>query len=213
MKLFFHYCLGSFCNCYVAAYEGTAGQNGKAPAIMIDPGTVDAELIELVEKNNFDLQAVLLTHSHINHSYGILCLKRIYDFEIYAATTQVLGYKANLVKDGDVLNFGPFSIHVISTPGHSADSVVYMLDQVLFTGDALSAGKTGAVTNSFGAAQQAATINSKVLTLPGNLVVLPGHGPPSTLEAERHFNAGVKKYRAFKPARSKRFSLVLGMME
>jgi glyoxylase-like metal-dependent hydrolase (beta-lactamase superfamily II) len=212
MKLYFHYCLGSFCNCYVAAQDSVDGL-GKGQAIIVDPGTVDENIINLLEDSGYELKAALLTHDHLTHTYGLHCLKRIYDFEIFAATPLVRGYKANLVKDGEVFDAGPFSIKVISVPGHSADSVVYMIDNLLFTGDALTAGIIGVTTNSYGSMQQSAALENKVFTLRGNYVVLPGHGPPSSLTAERRYNAGIKKYHLKKPGRERNHSLIIDMME
>jgi glyoxylase-like metal-dependent hydrolase (beta-lactamase superfamily II) len=117
-----------------------------------------------------------------------------------------MDYRANLVRDGDLLNIGPFRIEVISVPGHSSDSVVYKIDNWLFTGDAMSAGLVGTAASSYGAALQMTAIRSKLLSLRGDYIVFPGHGPPSTLEAERQFNAGILLYEQ---SRKKRPSFAL----
>jgi glyoxylase-like metal-dependent hydrolase (beta-lactamase superfamily II) len=185
----------------------------KGQAIIIDPGAIDEGIINLIEESNYDLKGVLLTHKHLNHCYGLHCLKRIYDFELYAASPLVQGHKSNLIKDGDVFTVGPFKIKAVSVPGHSADSMVYQINHLLFTGDALSAGMIGRTTNSFGAVQQVAALENKVFTMQGSYIVLPGHGPPSTLDAERRFNAGIKRYHARKLRRSHKYSLIMDMME
>jgi glyoxylase-like metal-dependent hydrolase (beta-lactamase superfamily II) len=121
-------------------------------------------------------------------------MKRIYDVEVFAVNHLVGGFRTTRVKDGDRLVLGPFVIDVLSVPGHSSDSAVYCIEKFLFTGDALSAGLVGSTASSYGATVQMNALWNKILSLPGNYLVLPGHGPPSDLEAERLFNAGIQQY-------------------
>ena len=209
MKLFFHYCSFGFGNCYILAEEteNDASQSGGAQkpprAILIDPGVMDENMLKTIEDNNFDLQAVLITHDHLGHVRGLRTLKRIYDIEVFAVNRIIQGYLTTLIKDGDTLNIGGFWVEVISIPGHSADSVVYRVDFMLFTGDVLTAGLVGSTASAYGAATQMNKLRSRLLSLPGDYLVLPGHGPPSTLEAERRFNAEINHYdpsRKRKPA-------------
>jgi len=65
---------------------------------------------------------------------------------------------------------------------------------MLFTGDVLTAGLVGSTASAYGAATQMNNLRSRLLSLPGDYIVLPGHGPPSTLEAERRFNADIFNY-------------------
>ncbi|GMO40078.1 MAG: hypothetical protein Ta2B_19920 [Termitinemataceae bacterium] len=198
MNIFHHYSIPSFSNCYTLGEDNvTTNSNPHSKmgqtsiikeAIIIDPGSIDSGLINFIESDHYQLLAVLLTHSHANHTNGIRTLKRIYDFEIYAANQMVQDCKANFVKDGDIFDVGSFHIQVISTPGHSIDSVVYKIGNILFTGDALSAGKMGRTDSSYGAVRQISMVQNKVFTLHGNLMVFPGHGPPTSLEIERKFN-------------------------
>jgi glyoxylase-like metal-dependent hydrolase (beta-lactamase superfamily II) len=190
MKLFFHYCSFGFSNCYVL------GDEEKQPpmAIIIDPGAMDAQILNSIEGNNFNLRAVFITHDHIGHVHGLRTLKRIYHTEIFAVNRVVLDQKTTLVKDGDTVDVGPFQVEVISIPGHSADSVVYRIGTLLFTGDVLTAGLVGQTASAYGAATQVGKLRSRLLSLPGDYTVLPGHGPPSSLEAERRFNAGINRY-------------------
>jgi glyoxylase-like metal-dependent hydrolase (beta-lactamase superfamily II) len=190
MKLFFHYCPFSFSNCYVLGSD----KGEQNVAIIIDPGTMDDQILNIIEKNNYQLKAVLLTHDHDNHTYGLHALRRIYDFEVYSAKSSVLDIKTTMLRDEDEFDIGQYHFEVISVPGHSTDSLVYKTGNVLFSGDALTAGMVGATFSSYGAMAQAAALQNKVLTLPGNCFVFPGHGPPSSLEVERHFNAGLKHF-------------------
>jgi glyoxylase-like metal-dependent hydrolase (beta-lactamase superfamily II) len=199
MKLFFHYCPIGFSNCYVLGEEAAEGtpapkEATQKDAIIIDPGYMDEEILDFIEDNNFNLRAVLVTHDHINHVRGLRTLKRIYDTEIFAVTHVILDHKTTLLRDGDKLNIGPFPVEVLSIPGHSSDCAVYRIDKLLFTGDVLTAGLVGQTASTYGAAIQMNNIRSRILSLPGDYMVLPGHGPPSSLEAERRFNAGINQY-------------------
>jgi len=202
MKLFFQYCSYGFSNCYVLGSENK--DNGKHnSAIVIDPGSVEKLTLEFIENNNFDVKAVLITHDHLSHIYGVRTLKRIYDAEIFAVNQTIMNHKSSMVKDGNNINIGGFQIEVISIPGHSSDSVVYRIDNFLFTGDVLTAGLVGSTASAYGATTQINKIRNRIFSLPGDYIVLPGHGPPSTLEAERRFNAGMFHYehnRSKRPA-------------
>jgi glyoxylase-like metal-dependent hydrolase (beta-lactamase superfamily II) len=188
MKLYFHYCSFRFSNCYVL------GADHRSDAIIIDPGGVDGPLLEYIEKNNLNLKAVLITHDHIGHVHGLRTLLRIYQAEIFAINRSVLDIKTTPLKDGDRIGIGPFTIEVISIPGHSADSAVYRIDRLLFTGDVLTTGLVGTTASAYGAATQINKLRSRLLSLPGDYMILPGHGPPSTLEAERRYNIGITRY-------------------
>jgi glyoxylase-like metal-dependent hydrolase (beta-lactamase superfamily II) len=224
MKLFFHYCLPGFNNCYIlgtdetdlpnegasrqkahevllqtplretASHEETSRETPPHDAIIIDPGVMDEEILTFIERNDYTLRGVLLTHDHRNHVRGLRTLKRIYNAEIYAVNPLILDQRATLIRDGDILFIGPFRIEVISVPGHSSDSAVFKVGNLLFTGDAISAGLVGTTASSYGAAVQMTALRSKLLSLPGDFTVLPGHGPPTSLEAERRFNAGVQMF-------------------
>jgi glyoxylase-like metal-dependent hydrolase (beta-lactamase superfamily II) len=216
MKLFFHYCLPGFNNCYIlgtdpadlpdggmsreGAFQKTALSDAAhreaalRDAIIIDPGAMDEEILNFIEQNDYTLRGVLLTHDHRNHVRGLRTLKRIYNAEIYAVNPLILDQRATLIRDGDVLFIGPFRIEVISVPGHSSDSAVFKIGDLLFTGDAVSAGLVGTTASSYGATIQMTALRNKLLSLPGDFTILPGHGPPTSMEAERCFNAGIQLF-------------------
>jgi len=202
MKLFFQYCSYGFSNCYILGMEDT-GKKHQNTAVMVDPGSVENITLETLENNNFDLKAVLITHDHLSHVRGVRTLMRIYNAEVFAVNHSIMNHKATMVKDGNKITINNFSIEVISIPGHSSDSVVYKIDNLLFTGDVLTAGLVGDTASAYGAATQMDKLRSRLISLPGDYVVLPGHGPPSTLEAERRFNADILRYdknRSKRPA-------------
>jgi glyoxylase-like metal-dependent hydrolase (beta-lactamase superfamily II) len=155
---------------------------------------MDEVLLNFIEDNEYTLRGVLITHDHRNHVQGLRTLKRIYDTEVFAVNHSILDHKTTLIRDGETLSIGPFRVEVISVPGHSSDSAVFKIDHMLFTGDALTAGLVGSTASSYGAAVQMTALRNKILSLPGDFSILPGHGPPSSLEAERRFNAGVRMF-------------------
>ncbi|MDR2176494.1 MAG: MBL fold metallo-hydrolase [Treponema sp.] len=190
MKLFFHYCDYGFSNCYILGTEPPE----EAGAVIIDPAVLDEPILRFIENNNYKVRGVLVTHDHIKHVRGLRTLKRIYDAEIFAINPNIREHKTTMVRDGQIINAGPFRIEVLSIPGHSSDSAVFRVDHLLFTGDSLSAGLVGRTASSYGTTIQMMALRSKILSLPGDFTILPAHGPPSTLEAERRYNAGIDSY-------------------
>jgi glyoxylase-like metal-dependent hydrolase (beta-lactamase superfamily II) len=211
MKLFFHYCPFGFSNCYVigsdynerdtlnreqgGGEEPKKKSSGKPPAreaLVIDPGSMDEQILSFIEGNEYTIRAVLVTHDHVNHVRGLRTLRRIYNTEIYAVNHNIQEIRTIMVRDGESIKLGSFKVAVISVPGHSSDSAVFRIENLLFTGDSLSAGLVGRTASTYGAAVQMNALRSKVLSLPGNYMVFPGHGPPTSLETERRFNAGIQ---------------------
>jgi glyoxylase-like metal-dependent hydrolase (beta-lactamase superfamily II) len=193
MKLYFQYCSYGFSNCYILG-EDESGTGQHHSAIIIDPGSMEDNILQTIEDNNFSLKAVLITHDHINHVQGLRTLKRIYNADVYAVNQIIMDQKTTMVKDGDKINIAGFTVEVISIPGHSSDSAVFKIDAMLFTGDVLTAGLVGSTASAYGDATQMNKLRSRLLSLPGDYIVLPGHGPPSTLEAERRFNSDIFHY-------------------
>jgi len=205
MKLHFHYCPQGFSNCYFLGTDPPAeetapsrdilpGETLPQEAIIIDPGMMDSNLLSLIEENQFSLRGVLITHDHPHHVRGLATIFRIYNTEIFAMNPVIGEHHTTLVRDGDVINIGPFRTEVFSIPGHSADSLIFKIDRLLFTGDALSAGLMGSTSSSYAAANQVSALRRKIFSLPGDYTILPGHGPPSSLEAERHFNLDINSF-------------------
>jgi glyoxylase-like metal-dependent hydrolase (beta-lactamase superfamily II) len=193
MKLFFQYCSYGFSNCYVLGAEESDMAQPNA-AIIIDPGSMEKVTLETIENNNFNLKAVLITHDHLAHVKGLRTLLRIYNADVFAVNHSIMDHKTTMIKDGDKINIAGVTVEVISIPGHSADSVVYKIGNMLFTGDVLTAGLVGRTASAYGAATQMNKLNSRLLSIPGDYIVLPGHGPPTTLEAERRFNSDIFSY-------------------
>jgi glyoxylase-like metal-dependent hydrolase (beta-lactamase superfamily II) len=170
---------------------GPGTKNTPHDALIIDPGCMDETILDFIESNEYNLKGILLTHNHPTHVKGLPSLKRIYNADIYSARSMIMDFKTNVVHDGDIFNVGSFTVKAVSVPGHSIDSLVYVIEHLLFTGDVLSAGLTGRTDSAYSAMRQISMIQNKIFTLRGNYIVLPGHGPPSTLNVERSHNIGI----------------------
>lgn len=182
MRFFPHYVVIGFSNSYLLAPD--TGND----AVIIDPGRFDGEILTLIEKNKLNVRKVLVTNTHESHVTGIRTLLRIYDAEVYCYRNNFMGIKAKPVRDGQIITCGELSFTVIETPGHSRDSVTYRLGDWLFTGDTLTAGLTGTTPYNQAHMLQLVSIRKKLLPLGDDLVIFPGHGPPTRLGLERRFN-------------------------
>jgi glyoxylase-like metal-dependent hydrolase (beta-lactamase superfamily II) len=156
----------------------------------------------MIEDNNYSLKGVLITHDHPHHIEGLRAILRIYDTEVFAINPVVAGYHTTLVRDEEKISIGSFKVEVFSIPGHSADSAVFRIERFLFTGDAMSACLLGNTASSYSAATQISAVRRKIISLPGDYTIFPGHGPPSSLEAERRFNLELNSFEQQKNRRS-----------
>lgn len=187
MKLYFHFAVVGFANTYLI------GPNGGGDAILVDPGIMDKELLSLIEGNKYTIRTILVTHHHNSHVKGIRTLKKIYDADIYAFSPYIIDFPSIPIKDGDKFTAASdIEVEVIEVPGHSSDSLIYHVGGMVFTGDVLAAGRVGNTKNSFSRALLLRSISEKLFSLPETTLVLPGHGPPSSLKAEKMFNPDLK---------------------
>lgn len=187
MKLYQHYSVYGFANSYLLGNDET-GQ-----ALVVDPGEFNAGMLNHIESNGYYVRAVLLTHNHVHHVRGLKTLLRIYEAELFAATSRILDIPCRVVKDGERFAIAGFRAEAFSLPGHSPDSMAYRIDRLLFTGDALHAGMIGKTLSPFNADLLIERLRDRLMGLDDDLVVLPGHGPPSSLGIERRFNLGFEE--------------------
>ncbi len=186
MKLFHHYSLYGFSNVYLL------GNDARKEALVVDPAEMNAALLNFIEKNGYTLKTVLVTHNHVHHVRGLKTLLKIYEPQIVAANAQVFGFPCRSVRDGEAFEACGFEILPYSLPGHSPDSVAYRVDRLVFTGDALHAGLIGRTLSPYNTSTLARRLGERILDLPDDCVLLPGHGPPTTVGTERRFNVGLE---------------------
>ena len=200
MKLYLHFAVVGFSNTYLV------GPDHGGDAILIDPAVMDIELLKLIEGNGFYIRHILITHNHNSHTDGIRTLKKIYDFDIYCGSSPKAPRDSIKLTDRKVLNLGGIEVEPILVEGHSPDSFLFNINNMLFTGDALAAGKLGTAPNYQARALLLESLRSRVLAMKGNPLIFPGHGPPSTLESELKFNPYLNGTRQLPEGSSVRFS-------
>jgi glyoxylase-like metal-dependent hydrolase (beta-lactamase superfamily II) len=193
-------------NTYVMATE--AGR----PAIIVDAPPDPAAVVNLLEKHNLIAAALLVTHGHIDHiggaggvvsSTGVTAyLHPDDDWLAQDPMTQVrLLFGASTpgefarpeaytdLADGQVLEIGDLSVEVLHTPGHTPGHCCFRVGDLLFSGDQLFAGSIGRTDLPGGDYETLMeSMRTKVMTLPDETEVLPGHGPATTLARERRSN-------------------------
>ncbi len=177
--------------------------------IYIDPGDEAEALLKVFEEKKVELIAIVNTHAHLDHISGIRKVREVWkkapiylhdnDRPLYfALQTQSMAFGLNYppappvdhsLPDGAVVAVGNLRIRVYHTPGHSAGHVVLHLGKHLFCGDTVFAGSIGR-TDLPGTSYPMLidSIRRRILTLPGETILHPGHGPDSTVERERTTN-------------------------
>lgn len=190
-------------NCYLLADE----QAGRG--VLIDPGDEGDQLIAMVRAANLTLDAIWLTHAHIDHIGAIAAVRRVYDVpvllhprdlpyyrELSARAAQMYGIDFEQpegpdaeLADGQELQCGDLRFTVMHVPGHAPGLVAFNGDGVSFGGDLLFAGSIGRTDLPLGnPVDMNASLERYVSELPDQTAVYPGHGPRTTLERERRTN-------------------------
>lgn len=187
MKIYCHVNPQGFSNTYIITNEKSK------EAIIIDPGQMNEEIIAQIESNGLKFTSVLITHNHPSHVNGLKTMLKIYSPKIYGADWEIAG-KETIVLNGDgKMRLAGMTVHYMTLPGHTADSMIYKIGNVLFTGDTISAGEIGSTNSSYSSHILRRNINEKILSQQENTVIMPGHGPPTSVVAERNFNMDIQK--------------------
>ncbi|MGP1523436.1 MAG: MBL fold metallo-hydrolase [Treponema sp.] len=188
MKIYFHLNIEGFSNAYLIVNPE------EKSALIIDPGKVTIKMIEQIEQEKYTLDAVLITHNHASHTMGLNTLQKIYTPKIYAADYEVAKNDTVVLKGDGIIKAAGLNVSYMSVPGHTADSMVYKIGLCLFTGDVLLAGQAGNTTSNYAKRTLITNIESKILSQHENTVIMPGHGPPSTIGAEKQFNSDLAQF-------------------
>ncbi len=181
MRIFAHFSTENLANVYVVADDRGNG-------VIIDPAYIDKELLEIIENEEIDLKAVLITHRHESHTAGLGTLEKIYSFDTYAASGEINGIMTRTVRDKERIRIGDLDIEAMLVPGHSIDSIVYRIDCAIFTGDTLFSGRVADTKGYIEKSLLLKSIRERLMTLPDATIVYPGHGPLSKIRIEKMFN-------------------------
>jgi len=204
------------CNCSII------GDPRTLEAIVVDPGDEVERILGLIGRYKLKVKAIVCTHAHIDHVGGLAKLYQYTgapvmmhsdDLPLYRGMEMQAAFLGmpppelieihQLLKEGDVLQWGNFLANVIHTPGHSPGSVALYLptggdnatltQPQIFSGDTLFAGSIGR-TDLWGGSydQIMASIKDKLLQLPDATIVHPGHGVSTTIGHERDTNPFLK---------------------
>jgi len=201
--VFENLCVGELeTNCYILGDEKTK------EGIVIDPGGDFEIILKKLQALKLNCQYIVLTHGHIDHILAVPKLKEKTKAKIliHSKDSEMLnspiknlsiGMGFNfvcpkpdvLLEDGAVINCGTITLKVIHTPGHSPGGISLLGERIVFTGDALfncSIGRTDFPGSSYEILIQ--SIKKKLLILPEETIVYPGHGPSTTIGEEKRFN-------------------------
>ncbi len=171
-------------------------------AVLIDPGTEDPRIEDLVRSLNLKIKAVLITHGHEDHTGGALNYSRLFRAPVLVHgrdAGRLAEPASGTLADGQVVAYEGFSVRVVHTPGHTPGSACFLIGGFLFTGDTLLKGGIGRIESggpgdaSRPREKLVLTIQNKLLVFPGPLPICPGHGKISTVADEKANNPFLAK--------------------
>ncbi len=196
------------CNCSII------GDEASREAMVIDPGDEIQTILALVAKHNLQVKQIVITHAHIDHVGGAMKLRAATgapillnqnDYELLKmldlqATWIRVPSPGRVVIDqaigqADTIKAGSLAANVIFTPGHTEGSIClyFPAEKKLIAGDTLFAGSIGRTDLPGGSFEKIInSLHEKLLTLPDDTLVVPGHGPATTIGEERENNPFLK---------------------
>ena len=197
------------CNCSII------GDDATREAIVIDPGDDIADVLAVIGKHNLQVKQIVITHAHIDHVGGAMKLRAATGAPILlnqndSALLKMLDVQAawlgmtapgkveidHSVGDLDKVQAGHLNAQVLHTPGHTEGSIClyFSVEKKLIAGDTLFAGSIGRTDLPGGSFDKIIhSLHEKVLALPDDTIVVPGHGPLTSIGEERENNPFLKK--------------------
>lgn len=192
------------CNCSIF------GDEQSREGLVVDPGDEIDQVLAIIRRHQLTVKAIVITHAHIDHIGGARKLKQATGAPVYMNANDIelqkmLGVQAAWlgmqepeqveidvpIKDGDRLDVGAAEFHVLHTPGHTQGSVSLWIpsEGKLVAGDTLFRHSIGRTDLPGGDGRQILrSIHDKLLPLPQETIVIPGHGDNTTIGRERRFN-------------------------
>jgi glyoxylase-like metal-dependent hydrolase (beta-lactamase superfamily II) len=192
------------CNCSIFGDEQTL------EAIVVDPGDDIPAILKILDRHGLKVKAIVITHAHIDHIGGAEKLKKATGAPVYMnENDQVLYDNLDMqagwlgietpkqteidvpAHEGDTLRIGSTEFHIIHTPGHTQGSTSLWIpsESKLIAGDTLFRDSIGRTDLPGGDSRQIlVSIREKLLNLPEEAIVVPGHGPNTTIGREKELN-------------------------
>lgn len=185
-------------NCYIIGNDNTRD------AFIVDPGDEPDRIFELILENKLKINFIVCTHAHFDHVGAVPEIKEQTnakivlhneDLELYENIDKqaiLWGYEVDplpppdiIVSEGDKLNVGNLVFEILHTPGHSPGAISIYGEGILITGDTLFAGSVGRTDLYGGDIRKLKNSFKRLMTLPDETKVLPGHGPETTIGEEK----------------------------
>lgn len=176
-------------------------------AVFVDPGDEPERLLRALDESGADLEAIWLTHSHMDHVGAIAGIVRRHPVPILVHPAGIPVYRGaaeharyfgleieqpppaeGTLREGDTLSVGDTRFQVIHTPGHEPGHVVIYGNGVAFVGDCLFAGSVGRTDLPMASGPELARSLERIVALGDDVKVYPGHGPATTIGHERRHN-------------------------
>ncbi len=188
-------------NCYIV------GSQSNKEGMIIDPGDEAKQILKRVKDLELDIKFIVLTHGHIDHTGALKEVREVTGAKVAIHADDAKSLKVQslsrifglsyptppppdrLLKDGDSLDVGGMHFEVLHTPGHTPGGICLLGEGVVFSGDTLFNYGVGRTDLPGGSSSQLMnSIQTKLMTLPDNTVIYPGHGSDTTIGAERKGN-------------------------
>jgi glyoxylase-like metal-dependent hydrolase (beta-lactamase superfamily II) len=165
-------------------------------AALVDPAGIPANLLRAINEGPYALRYILITHKHADHCDATADIAKAFpkaQIVMHALDVSAIGSLAKdsiPIEDGGEIPFGDSAaIRMVHTPGHTDGSSCFLFRSTLFSGDTLFAGSIGgAFGEKFGYRDIIENIRTKLFALDDATVVMPGHGPPTTIALEKAHN-------------------------
>jgi hydroxyacylglutathione hydrolase len=173
---------------------------GSGSGVIVDSNEATDPLVEWVEREGIRITQLLLTHHHYDHVVGVEKLAERFDVPVLAHELcgQQVDAVTGTIRDGDMVEAGGLRIEAVHTPGHCADHLALRVgDGDLLTADLIFAGTVGGTgaPGATGLDDLRSSIMDRVMTLPHETRIHPGHRGPSTIGAEWEDNPFVRLWR------------------